>query len=138
MSSIKAAQHIYANVEKEQSPHNRGGFQTLFYTQSDLTQTEVSDMEPNLLYFPSESEPVKKVFFTADTEKIVLGQIVPLPAPDSAGRGGRYLAHSFIFTATDFARLRLNPIQIFKNLPFTTDIPEALARGDFETGNLRR
>ena len=136
MSSIRAAQHIYANVEKEQSPDNRGGFQTLFFTHSDLTETEVSDMEPNLLYFPSESETVKKVFFTTETGKIVFSQIVPLPAPDSAGRGGRYLAHSFIFSAPDFARLRLNPIRIFQNLPFATDIPEALALGDFETGNL--
>jgi len=136
MSSIKAAQHIYTNVEKEQSPHNRGGFQTLFYTQSNLTQIEVSDMEPNLLYYPSESQAVKKVFFTTETGKIVLGQIVPITDKDSAGRGGRYLAHSFIFTPEDFARLRLNPVRIFDHLPFVTDIPEALARGDFETGNL--
>ena len=37
MTQIQAWQHIYSNVEKEQSPHNRGGFQTLFYTQSGLT-----------------------------------------------------------------------------------------------------
>jgi hypothetical protein len=136
MSSIKTAQHIYTNVEKKQSPHNRGGFQTLFHTHADLTRNEVSDMEPYLLYFPSESETVKKVFFTTETRKIVFGQIVPITAKDSAGRGGRYLAHSFIFTSEDFARLRLNPVQIFRHLPFVTDIPEALTRGDFETGNV--
>ncbi len=136
MPIIKAAQHIYANVEKEQSPHNRGGFQTLFYTQSALTRTEVSDMEPNLLYFPSETEAVKKVFFTTATDKVVLGQIVPLPDPDSAGRGGRYLAHSFIFTRADFDRLPMNPIRMFRQLPFAIDLDKALALDDFKTGDI--
>jgi len=136
MAQIQAWQHIYSNVEKEQSPHKRGGFQTLFYTRDGLTQTEVSEMEAYLLYFPSEIEPVKKVFFSTSTGKMVVGHIVPLPAPDQAGRGGRYLAHSLIFTPTEFTRLNLNPFRVFRHFPFITTVTEALERGDFQTGNI--
>jgi hypothetical protein len=38
MSKIKAGQHVYASVEKEQSPRGKGGFQTLFYTLEALTE----------------------------------------------------------------------------------------------------
>ena len=65
MTTIQAWQHIYSNVEKEQSPTKRGGFQTLFYTQAGLTEDEISEMEGRLLYFPDKTaEPVKRLFFT--------------------------------------------------------------------------
>ena len=69
MTTIQAWQHIYSNVEKEQSPQGRGGFQTLFYTASGLTEAEIEEMEGRLLYFPSKVEPVKRLFFATSTGK---------------------------------------------------------------------
>ena len=43
-----AGQLVYTNVEKDRSPHNRGGFQTLLHSQSLLSETEVDDIEPRL------------------------------------------------------------------------------------------
>ena len=78
MTTIQAWQHIYSNVEKEQSPQGRGGFQTLF-SSSDLTELEVEEMEGRLLYFASDVEPLKRLFFTTSTGKGVVAQIVFLP-----------------------------------------------------------
>ena len=88
MTTINAWQHIYSNVEKEHSPQGRGGFQTLFYSHHGLTEDEVEEMESYLLYFPSQVEPVKRLFFTISTGKGVVAQIVFLPSPDQFGRGG--------------------------------------------------
>ena len=65
MATIQAWQHIYSNVEKEQSPQGRGGFQTLFYSKAGLTEDEIEEMEGRLLYFPSKVEPVKRLFFAS-------------------------------------------------------------------------
>ncbi|MBM3239017.1 hypothetical protein FJZ31_22215 [Candidatus Poribacteria bacterium] len=136
MNEVQAWQHIYTNVEKEQSPRRIAGFQTLFYTTSALTEAEVEEMEARLLYFPSESEPVKRVFFTTSTGKCVVGQIVPLPDPDRLGRKGRYLAHSLVFALDQFIRLRANPFYVFRRFPFITTVEEALKQGNFETGDI--
>lgn len=136
MNEVQAWQHIYTNVEKERSPRRIAGFQTLFYTTSALTEAEVEEMEARLLYFPSESEPVKKVFFTTSTGKCVVGQIVPLPDPDRLGRKGRYLAHSLVFAIDQFIRLRANPFRVFRRFPFITTVEEALRQGDFQTGDI--
>jgi hypothetical protein len=136
MTQVQAYQHIYTNVEQEQSPHKRGGFQTLFYTLSALTEAEVEEMETRLFYVRSEQEPVKRVFFTTSTGKTVVAQIVPLADPDRSGRKGRYLAHSLVFTSEMFAHLEADPFQVFRHVSFITTVEEALAQGEFQTGNI--
>ena len=42
---IKAAQHLYGNVEREYSPGGVGGFQTLFYTRGLLAHEEAEEIE---------------------------------------------------------------------------------------------
>ena len=136
MTTLRAWQHIYSNVEKEQSPRGRGGFQTLFYTLSELTEAEVEELEGRLLYFASAIEPVKRVFFTLSTGQRVVAQLVPLAEPDQFGRKGRYLAHSLVFPAKVFADLGEDPFPIFQLAPFMTSVAEALARGNFQTGDI--
>lgn len=133
---IKAWQHIYANVEKEESPRRRGGYQTLFYTRGPLTEAEIEEMEARLLYFPLEGEPIKRLFFVTSSGKVVVGQIVPLPDPDRIGRGGRYLAHTLIFDPEEFDRLGADPFWVLGRAPFVTQITEALERGTFATGDV--
>lgn len=137
MTTVQAWQHIYSNVEKEQSPKGRGGFQTLFYTTAGLTADEVSEMEGRLLYFPAKTaEPVKRVFFTTTSGKAVIAQIVVLPEPDQIGRKGRYLAHALAFTPADLAKFEADPFRVFRSFSFLTTVKEALAHGDFKSGNI--
>jgi hypothetical protein len=136
MTAIQAWQHIYANVEKAESPHGQGGFQTLFHTTSALTDIEVEEIETRLVYFSSEADPIDHAFFTISTRKVVLAQTVPLSEPDRFGRKGRYLAHSLIFTPEAYAQLGVDPLQVFRHFPFATDVEEALARGNFQTGDV--
>src|SRR5262245_40571569 len=137
MSTIQAWQHIYSNVEKEQSPQKRGGFQTLFYSKAGLTEAEVEEMETRLLYFASKVEPVKRLFFTTSTGKGVVAQLVSVPSPDQYGRGGRYLAHSLVFDPATLSQFEIDPFRIFRHFTFATTVAEALALGEFQTGDIR-
>lgn len=133
----QAWQHIYSNVEKEQSPTGKGGFQTLFYTHAGLTPAEVEEMEARLLYFPGEeTSPVKRLFFVTSTGKSVVSQIVPLAATDKYGRGGRYLAHSLVFSPDAAAQFQADPFCVFPNFSFAASVEEALALGDFSSGDI--
>jgi hypothetical protein len=136
MTTVQAWQHIYSNVEKEQSPQRRGGFQTLFYTRSGLTEAEVEEMEGRLLYFPSGVEPVKRLFFTLSTGKGVVAQIAALAEADRAGRKGRYLAHGLVFAPQALAQFEADPFRVFRSFSFITTVAGALAQGDFRTGDI--
>jgi hypothetical protein len=96
MTDIHAAQHIYGNVEKAESPSNIGGFQTLFYSKDLLSESESDEIERRLGYYPSEDNPEKIVFFNMG-EKFVTTQIIPLEDIDKFGRKGAYIAHSFVY-----------------------------------------
>ncbi|MFC1596930.1 hypothetical protein ACFL5Q_03185 [Planctomycetota bacterium] len=136
MSLVQAWQHIYTNVEKEQSPQGRGGFQTLFHTRSGLTEIEIEEIEARLLYYPSESQPVKRLFFATTTGKLLLAQVVDLSQSDRAGRQGRYLAHALAFAPDTFVHVASDILRVFSYLPFVTSVEEALERGDFATGDI--
>ena len=114
-----AWQHVYTSVEREQSPHDRAGFQTLFYSQSGLTEAEVREMEARLVYFSSDVKAVKRLFSTTSTGKIMVAQIVLLAEPDRLGRTGRYLAHNLVFDPDAFARVESDPFLVFRQFPFT-------------------
>lgn len=135
MTIVQAWQHIYSNVEKEQSPRGRGGFQTLFYS-AGLSEAEIEEMEGRLLYFASKVEPVKRLFFPTTTGKCAVAQIVPLSATDQYGRGGRYLAHSLIFDAEALTSFEADPFRVFRQFSFITTLAEALEQGDFQTGHI--
>ncbi|RKZ92606.1 MAG: hypothetical protein DRR19_03710 [Candidatus Parabeggiatoa sp. nov. 1] len=133
---INAAQLIYTNVEKEQSPQNIGGYQTLFYTREVLNEDEVELIEQRLLYYPAFDNPVKKVFFSLETGKVALAQIVALPGVDSRGRKGRYLAHALIFAENEFIKQQAEPISVLNHFRFFRTVEEALAQGAFATGHI--
>jgi hypothetical protein len=136
MTEVQAWQHIYTSVEREQSPRDRGGFQTLFYSKSGLTEAEVREMEARLVYFPSDIEAVKHVFSTISTGKIMAAQIVHLTEPDRLGRKGRYLAHNLVFEPEAFERIESDPFLVFRQFPFITTVAEALEEGNLQTGDI--
>jgi hypothetical protein len=135
-AGVAAWQHVYTSVEREQSPRDREGFQTLFYSKSGLTEAEVREMEARLVYFPSDVEAVKHLFSTISTGKIMVAQIVHLAEPDRLGRKGRYLAHNLVFEPETFKRIESDPFLVFRQFPFITTIAEALAEGDLQTGDI--
>jgi len=135
-AEVQAWQHIYTSVERDQSPHERAGFQTLFYSRSGLTEAEVKEMEARLVYFPSAIEPVKRLCSTISTGKVMVAQIVHLPEPDRLGRKGRYLAHNLVFEPPAFEQIDCDPFLVFRQFPFVTTVAQALEAGDSETGEM--
>jgi hypothetical protein len=135
-AEVSAWQHIYTSVEREQSLHDREGFQTLFYSKSGLTEAEVKEMEARLVYFPSDVEAVKRLFSTISTGKIMMAQIVHLPEPDRLGRRGRYLAHNLVFEPEAFKRIACDPFPVFRQFPFITTVAQALEEGDLRAGDI--
>ena len=133
---ITAAQLLYANVEKDHSPHKRSGFQTLFYSQSQLSEAEVDAIEPRLFYAYGAGNPPKGLFFPLGQHKLVLARIVPLEDTDAFGRKGRYLAHALVFDRTDWIAEGLNPIALLQNFSFLTSVDQALAVGDRASGDI--
>lgn len=136
--NVKLAQHIYGNVEAEQSPHKIGGFQTLFYTHSLISEEESSEIEGRVIYHQSENNPFKYVFFSLDNNNIVVSRIVPLADSDRFGREGTYLAHSVIMEAADFDKLGTNPYTLFQVMEkhFLSDVASAMAVGNRSSGNM--
>jgi hypothetical protein len=133
---VQAWQHIYASVERDQSPRDRAGFQTLFYSRPGLTEAEVKEMEARLVYFPSTIEPVKHLCSAISTGKVLVAQIVHLPEPDRLGRKGRYLAHNLVFEPAAFERIEYDPFLVFRQFPFVTTVAQALEAGDPGTGEM--
>jgi hypothetical protein len=135
-AEVQAWQHIYTSVERDQSPHDRAGFQTLFYSRSGLTEAEVKEMEARLVYFPSAIEPVKRLCSTISTGKIMVAQIVHLSEPDRLGRKGRYLAHNLVFELAAFERIDCDPFLVFRQFPFVITVAQVLEAGDLQTGDM--
>ncbi|MCC6444480.1 MAG: hypothetical protein IT210_13625 [Armatimonadetes bacterium] len=136
MTEIQAGQHIYASVEKEQSPAGRGGFQTLCYTHTAITAEEIEEIEPRLLYYPADAGPVKHLYFSLSSGKAILARIVPFPERDSAGREGRYLAHSLVLKSEDLSCLGPRFLGIWEGFPFASTVEEALALCGPEPGDM--
>ena len=125
---IEIGQHIYGNVEKDISPARVGGFQTLFYTREHLSERESQELEGRLVYYPSEVQPIKLLFFRLSSGKIVISQVVPVADIDRFGRKAGYIAQSFVFAAEDFAKVEFNPFVAFRLLKknFVSTTAEAL------------
>ncbi|MCS7305548.1 MAG: hypothetical protein NZ602_10635 [Thermoguttaceae bacterium] len=132
--SIQAAQLIYGNVEAERSPRRQGGFQTLFYTSDQIDEEERTEIEARLFYFPSESNPIKRLFFCTSTGKAVMGQVSPLQETDRFGRRGKSLAHVLVFSPQAWDALGGEIWQVFKNFAFVQTTEEAFRRWDVQTG----
>lgn len=140
MIHIKAAQHIYSNVEKELSPNKVGGFQTLFYTKALLTREESEEIEEKLVYYQSETNPKKWMFFPLAAGKTAVTRIVPLTNVDKFGREGSYLAHTILLSAEDFIKAGSNPFIIFDLVEdrFLNKTSEALEKGDPKSANINQ
>lgn len=136
MPALTGWQHIYANVEREQSPENKAGFQTLFYTHDGLTREDIDHIEARVFYLFDEERPTKKTFFQTPSDKIVLTQITANEDRDLAGRSGLYLAHSFVFERDAFIETGLSPMDVFRQLPFVATVADAFQSGASKAGDI--
>ncbi len=136
VNTIPAGQFVYSRVDRDRSPNRRDGFQTIFYTRDRLTKKEIEEIEPRVLYYAGDGQPLKRVFFLTSTGKAVIAQMVPLAETDSAGRGGLYLAHGLVFEGNDFESIGAHPFGVFKRFPFISSLNDAFAQGDLKTGNI--
>ena len=136
MTSVTADQLIFTNVEAEQSPAGRSGFQTLFHTRAGLTEPDVAEIEACLFYAAGADRPEKHVFFTTRTGKAAVARLTALDGQDRFGRGGLYFAHALVFSRPAFARLGDDPFAVFRGFRFLRTPEEARAAGDFATGDI--
>jgi len=134
---ISAAQLVYANVDKEHSPKGRPGYQTLFYTKAALSEDDVDCIEGRLLYYPPSENHFKRVFFGIPSGKIVLARLAPLAGKDSAGRGGRYMAHALIVEMADATKSDADLLSLFSEFQFLDTLDDALKKGDFSEGDIQ-
>ncbi|MEM8488659.1 MAG: hypothetical protein AAF564_24135 [Bacteroidota bacterium] len=136
MPKLYAWQHIYANVERNESPSKTAGFQTLFYTHDGLSEEEVADIEERVFYITGDHNPVKRICFRLGTDKLVVGQVTPVSGQDNAGRSGLYVAHCLIFRTAEFAAANINPMQLFELGVLVDTTEAALAKGDKQSSNI--
>ena len=135
---ITAAQLIYGNVEVEQSPRRRRGFQTLYYTREALNTSEVLKLESYLTHESRGHPGQRQIFTRTATNKPVVARFVPLSGADKFGRAGRYFAHALIFNDAEFERLDCDPFAVLGpgDGPFFPTLEAAIAAGRFEDGDI--
>lgn len=131
---MQVAQHIYSNVPKEQSPQRKRGYQTLFYTKDALSRSEVFSLEERTQYYTSDENPVKWQFHRLG-EHAVITRTVPLLKRDEFGRQGRYLSHSLVLSADQFAQLKQNPFLLIADDWFFDDLAAVFEMGQ-PSGNI--
>lgn len=136
MIEIRPRQHIYTHVEKSQSPLREKGFQTLLYSHQGLSVDDVRLLERRAFYDVNENTPARKQSYPLDSNRWVVGQMLPLPEPDALGRGGRYLVHNLILSTDDWRKIKHNPFHIFAANPFFTRVEEALAKMEQAPGDI--
>src|SRR5712691_4750792 len=134
--ALRSAQLIYTNVEADESPTGRRGFQVWLAAPS-LPEPLRRDIAKRLGDFkvPAGSSPGeaarRHVYFScadAGQRYFVLAQTVPLAEKDMFGRGGRFYAHAFVLAEEEFACVGCNPFALLDGgLVFETSLIEGKA-----------
>ena len=136
MTTVRAAQIVYTRAERDQSPRRVAGFQTLFCSQQALPTDVVEEAE---LYFSFDSASHDEgglVFGPVGKRDLLLARRTPVSDVDRCGRGGNYIAHAVVFSDKDFRALGGNPIAIARDIPFITELADALSCGDSRSGSI--
>lgn len=130
---IRAAQHIFTNVEKEDSPLRERGFQTLYYSKEFITDEEKMALEEHAYFWATP----KNQFYMLG-EKAVLTNIVPLKESDKYGGEGLYISHGLVLLPEEFQKIDNNPMVLiyYSQDLFCKSTGSAISRGDFDTGNI--
>src|SRR5260370_22046680 len=135
-AALPSAQLIYTNVEADESPTGRRGFQVWLASPS-LPEPLRRDIAKRLGDFKAPAglnpgETIRRhVYFScaeAGERFFVLAQTVPLAEKDMFGRGGRFYAHAFVLAEEEFAGVGCNPFALLDGGPgFATSLAEGKA-----------
>ena len=137
MRFVPAAQVVYGNVEVDQSPHNRRGFQVLFRSFSRLTEDDVTrDIEPRLFFVSENQQSPKYCFYTIPDGRAVVARCVQVTGTDQFSRKGLHLAHALVFSKEDFREFDNNPFQVFDQFQFFNSFEEARAAASGGAGDI--
>lgn len=134
--AVEAGQIIFTNVEAEQSPRGRSGFQALFESEN-VSALDIEEAKSRFFYRTrsDEQKPVKRLFYKARSGSAVIVQTVPLAEADAGNRRGLYFSHALVLAPDQFARIDNNPIPLLRLFNFMTTVEEAMAAGDTRTGS---
>jgi hypothetical protein len=133
--NISAPQHFYASIRQDQSPVGRRGLQTLFYTQSLLSKSEVREIEDRAQFDATGEVKSKWQFYCLSTRKVVISYLSLVPEPDEFGRTGRYFAHSLVLGDNDWRQLGSSPFPLLSDTVFCNSLEEVLKQGDMINGD---
>lgn len=114
---ILAEQLVFARVEAPYSPHDRGGFQTVYRSQG-LRPTVVEEIEKRVrCYHTERHQPVERIQFFQVGGAYALSQTVPIPAHleivDKMRRDGAFMVHCLLLGRRDLAAIDYNPFHVF-------------------------
>ncbi len=136
--TIDALGLIYTNVEAKDSPTGQRGFQ-VWQASAGLSAEARKEVSRRVddYRLPTGVPPEAAGEYGRDSyfklsDKAGGGFAVarsgPLAGKDKFGRGGRFLAHVLVVSATDFAELHHDPFALFDAATFFTGEPETLAK----------
>jgi hypothetical protein len=134
---ITAAQHVSGILRAEQSPRGQGGYQILLSTGGLLNEDEIRLIERRVKYSSAQDEKGKWQYYRLPNYKPVISRILPITEPDEFGRGGRYLAHSLIFSVSDSQQVDEGLFNLLRPDHFFSSLNHVLACDGLKTGYIR-
>jgi hypothetical protein len=133
---ITAAQYVSGVLTSKESPRGQGGYQTILATSDGLTKAEIRILDSRVKYGSMQGRKAKWQYYRLPGQRPVISRLIPIPEPDEAGRGGRYFAHSLIFSASDWRQLDDAPFDLLRPDNFFSSLAQILSLDDLTTGNV--
>jgi len=139
---MKAHHLVYTNVEANDSPHKRGGDQTLCWS-FDWAKPELDDVDRRAieqrLFYPGRSGEPKFVYFHIPQRWVVVARALPLQERDAFGRAGRIFAHALLLKSEQFEQFGADPFALIHRFSWYNnlqDLGSAATTGQLELAEL--
>jgi hypothetical protein len=141
VTTLRATQLVYSNVEAEHSPTNRRGFQVwLCSPRLKEHQREIARRLEDFEW-PTPDAAANKVterfaFFRTAAGDFVVARTVPLTERDALRRAGRFHAHAVVVPPGEFVRVGNDPFRVIDGFRFQDGPAAVIAADAWRTGAL--
>ena len=132
--TLTVGQLVYTNVEKQNSPTGRDGYQVWLRSPDALGDGDETFLLTRFGDFESRDvgdEPLERhLYFTLPTGRIVLARAVPLAETDKFNRTGRFYVHAIVLAPGAFRQLGNDPFAVLDQVTFQGSVEEGEKVGD--------
>lgn len=132
---VFASQHVFGSVSANESPAQKEGYQTIFYSHAGLETEEVHLLEQHAQCI-STPETRKYQFYLLPSGKAVITQVMTLPDIDPHTHKHLFFSHALVIPVEDYKHLAKSPLGLFNPNHFFHRIEDAYSEGDLQTGDL--